>query len=225
MTDTPEKGRFSGYIHAFRKSDNPMISLLRDILWVVVVVGGIALFLFLVSGTWPAVVAVESESMIPNMQVGDLVFVVQKDRFGNLTTWEEGEETGYARFATHPDIHGEMPYGDVIIYHPNGAEGVHPIIHRVIRWVEGSSHPGYITKGDNNKVADQETIYPGIGRIEPVKEEWIVGKAWFAIPLVGYLPLHIVEFAVIILILMVVHELYLRSRSSGSEPSRKGKRG
>lgn len=201
-----------------------MISLLRDILWVVVVVGGIALFLFLVSGTWPAVVAVESESMIPNMQVGDLVFVVQKDRFGNLTTWEEGEETGYARFATQPDIHGQMPYGDVIIYHPNGAEGVHPIIHRVIRWVEGSPHPGYITKGDNNKVADQETIYPGIGRIEPVKEEWIVGKAWFAIPLVGYLPLHIVEFAVIILILMVVHELYLRSRSGGSEPSRKGKR-
>ena len=201
-----------------------MISLLRDILWVVAVVGGIALFLFLVSGTWPAVVAVESESMIPNMQVGDLVFVVQKDRFGNLTTWEEGEETGYARFATHPDIHGQMPYGDVIIYHPNGAEGVHPIIHRVIRWVEGSPHPGYITKGDNNKVADQETIYPGIGRIEPVKEEWIVGKAWFAIPMVGYLPLHIVEFAVIILILMVVHELYLRSRSSGSEPSGKGKR-
>ena len=225
MTDTPEKGGFSGYARAFWRSDNPALSLLRDILWVAAVVGGIALFLFLVSGTWPAVVAVESESMVPNMQVGDLVFVVEKDRFGDLTTWEEGEEIGYARFATYTDIHGEMPYGDVIIYHPNGEEGVHPIIHRVIQWEEeGSPHPGYITKGDNNRVADQETIYPGIGRIEPVRGEWIVGKAWFAIPLVGYLPLHIVEFAIIILILMGVHELYLRTRSREPEPGRREKK-
>ncbi|MCK7507936.1 MAG: S26 family signal peptidase [Desulfobacterales bacterium] len=49
-------------------------------IWVVAVVGCIALALFLICGTWPAVVTIESESMVPNMNVGDLVVVVQKDR-------------------------------------------------------------------------------------------------------------------------------------------------
>ncbi|MDD1673862.1 MAG: S26 family signal peptidase, partial [Methanomicrobiales archaeon] len=65
-------------LHRFRASKDPLISLLRDLIWVLVVVGGIALTLYLISGTWPAVVTVESESMIPHMNVGDLVFVVEK---------------------------------------------------------------------------------------------------------------------------------------------------
>ena len=71
-----------GPIQAFMESDHPAVAFSREILWVVAVVGGIALLLLLVSGTWPAVVAVESESMLPNMHVNDLVFVVGKDRKG-----------------------------------------------------------------------------------------------------------------------------------------------
>jgi signal peptidase len=199
-------------IDRFRTSSNPAVAFARDILWVVAVVGTIALVLFLVSGTWPAVVAVESESMVPNMQVGDLVLVVAPDRFGELQTWEEGEETGYARFAEYPDLQGQTPYGDVIVYRPNGADSVHPIIHRAIRWEEGEPHAGYITKGDNNPIEDQRFSISGIGAIEPVKEEWVVGKALFAIPLLGYLPLNIVPFALLIIVLMIIHELYLRKR-------------
>ncbi len=62
------------------------MSLARDLLWIVAVVGGIALALFLICGTWPAVVTIESQSMVPHMNVGDLVVVVQKDRFGALQT-------------------------------------------------------------------------------------------------------------------------------------------
>ncbi|HJK45660.1 MAG TPA: S26 family signal peptidase, partial [Methanocorpusculum sp.] len=68
------------------KSDDPKISLIRDILSVVIVVAIIGGVLFGVSGTWPAIVAVESGSMVPNMNVGDLIFVVEENRFGPLLT-------------------------------------------------------------------------------------------------------------------------------------------
>jgi signal peptidase len=226
MTGPKRQEQPGSPIDRFRKSTNPVVAFARDIFWVVAVVGAIALVLFLVSGTWPAVVAVESESMVPNMQVGDLVFVVAPDRFGGLQTWEEGEQTGYARFAEYPDLQGRMPYGDVIIYRPNGADSVHPIIHRAIRWDEAEPHPGYITKGDNNPIEDQSFSISGIGTIEPVKEEWVVGKALFAIPLIGYLPLNIVPFALLIVVLMIIHELYLRTREKKEDrtSSRKKKK-
>ncbi|HII76006.1 MAG TPA: S26 family signal peptidase, partial [Methanolinea sp.] len=62
----PEENK-PGLWEQFRKSENPWVSLARELAWVAAVVGGIALALFLVSGTWPAVVTIESESMVPNM--------------------------------------------------------------------------------------------------------------------------------------------------------------
>ncbi|MCK4270571.1 MAG: S26 family signal peptidase [Methanogenium sp.] len=204
-------------IKQFMNSEEPAICFGRDILWVMAVVSGIALALFLISGTWPAVVAIESGSMIPNMNENDLVFVVAQDRFGELTTWAEGQNISYAPFGTHPDMQGNMPYGDVIIYRPNGESSVHPIIHRALVWYEGSPHAGYITKGDNNPVIDQRTGFNNIGQIEPVKKEWIVGKALFSIPFVGYFPLHIIEFAVIVVLLMFAHEYILRKRNKNKD--------
>ena len=219
-------------VSQFRESDHWGVSLARDLLWIVAVVGGIALALFLISGTWPAVVTIESQSMVPHMNVGDLVVVVQKDRFGTLQTWVQGNTTGYKKFED---------YGDVIIYQPNGAKnpvvpipflssGVHPIIHRAINKADTADlpkyllldleniskyyqpHGGYITKGDNNKNIDQIAVYQGLGVIEPVKDEWIIGKALFTIPLVGYLPLHIVEVTVCIVVIIILVEFYIRSR-------------
>lgn len=200
-------------IERFRKSDHPAASLARDLLWVACVVGGIALLLFLVSGTWPAVVTIESGSMLPEMQIGDLVFVVAADRFGPLVTTEEGKETGHLSFG-HP--------GDVIIFRPNDNDQVHPIIHRALIRITAeeaaellafeNTHGGIVTQGDNNPVPDQVTTYPGIGRIEPIKDEWIIGKAVFRVPLVGYLPLHLVEFAVLIIAIIIIQELVASRR-------------
>jgi signal peptidase len=178
------------------------------------------------------VVTIESGSMIPNMNIGDLVVVVQKDRYGEFMTWETGKQANVTKFNS---------YGDVIIYKPNGMTSVHPIIHRAVVYATTSSplteirgdplkknytvaHDGYITWGDNNPVPDQFVSYPGIGTPEPVKDEWIVGKALFTIPLVGYLPLHIAEVVVVVVVIMILHELYLRSRENEGEAGNGKKR-
>ena len=111
MTDKEKTRDIRTLINQFRISDHWAVSLARDLIWVVAVVGCIAIALFLICGTWPAVVTIESESMVPNMNVGDLVVVVQKDRFGDLQTWDDGKVSGYKKFGD---------YGDVIIYRPNG---------------------------------------------------------------------------------------------------------
>ncbi|HNQ33501.1 MAG TPA: signal peptidase I [Methanoculleus sp.] len=222
MSDVTLLQRVASILAAFRESDNRVVSLARDLLWVVVVVGGIALALYLFAGTWPAVVTIESESMVPHMNVGDLVLVVDEDRFGGLTTWVEGQQTGYSSFGD---------YGDVIVYRPNGADSVHPIIHRAMTYVDTAAveesglaqfyadpHGGYITKGDNNPYIDQGNLrIAGIGMIEPVRKEWIVGKALVAVPLVGYLPLHLAEFAVIVVVIILIHDLILARRKGKEE--------
>lgn len=218
-----------GILDRFRTSSNPVISLARDLIWVAMVVGGIALALYLVCGTWPAVVTVESESMVPHMNVGDLVFVIEENRLRTLETWESGKENGYMSFGD---------YGDVIIYRPNGYAAVHPIIHRAmfsmksgeVRQIQirvnnqvlvrnlTAPHPGYITKGDNNANFDQVGAISGLGPIEPVKDEWIVGKAFIAVPLLGYPALHLFEFAILIIALLVLHELFVSSREGEEHP-------
>jgi signal peptidase len=217
MSDTTWLQRAASALQAFRESDHPAVSLTRDLLWVVAVVGGIALVLYLFAGTWPAVVTIESESMVPNMNVGDLVLVVDEDRFGSLVTWSEGQRTGDSSFGD---------YGNVIVYRPNGADSVHPIIHRAMTYVDTAAveesglaqyyedpHGGYITKGDNNPYIDQGNLrISGVGVVEPVKKDWIVGKALVAVPLIGYLPLHLVEFAVIVIVVILIHDFVLARR-------------
>jgi signal peptidase len=301
-------------ISQFRSSDHWAVSLARDLLWVVAVVGSIALFLYLVCGTWPAVVTIESGSMIPNMNIGDLVVVVEKDRFGELQTWDDGKTSGYKKF---------NDYGDVIIYRPNGVTDMwasigilplskqHPIIHRAMMWVDAgepvpsyiniyrgavtptgylpvtvssetvdgyriltvtgatgilpnytlttrdatwdspygsfvlpadtlvknagyvretetvTAHGGYITKGDNNYFSDQGYLtLDNIGTVEPVEKDWVIGKALFTVPYVGLLPLHIGPVIVIVIIIMVLHELYLRRKDEAAmvRPQKKGKK-
>jgi signal peptidase len=220
MSDRASPEPKPGLIEQIRTSSNPFVSFGRDVAWAVAVVGVIALVLFLVSGTWPAVVAIESESMVPNMNIGDLVFVAAPDRFGSLQTWEDGQASGYEKY--------NRP-GDVIIYRPNGEGSVHPIIHRAMMWVEGNEtvqiplngrtvsytapHEGYITRGDNNDKPDQIGILiPSIGQFGPVKKEWVIGKALFAIPFLGYLPLHLIETAIVLVVLMILYDLVMGAR-------------
>jgi signal peptidase I len=292
MADPKKKAEEKGLIETFRTSESPGIAFAREILWVVAIVAGIALVLYLASGTWPAVVTIESESMVPHMNVGDLVFVVDADRYGELQTWETGRNTGYMKFDD---------YGDVLIYSPNGAKGtlipglgggVHPIIHRAMGTTDegtgipvyyyfymGRSSPsqylqvtvkdntwlledgtivariengiivpdrgnitpedgyivisdlmskngGYLTKGDNNVRSDQGSYLSRmeLGVIQPVKPEWVVGKALFAIPLLGYIPLNIIPVAIILILMMVLWEYYQRKKSGKSGKKQPKKR-
>lgn len=193
-------------------------TFVRDIILILLVVAGIGIVLFGVSGTWPALVAVESGSMEPNLPTYSLVFVVDENRFGDWMTQDEAEAAD-----THKVFN---EYGDVIVYQPNGMKGLTPIIHRAITTVTeeeaqalgftgDAAHSGVITKGDNeitNPYPDQFGSFPsyGISRMEPVKEEWIVGKAVFAIPLIGWVPFHIIESILIAAAVIICIEIVSR---------------
>jgi len=177
-----------------------------DLLSSVLAVLVVGAYLFAVSGVWPPLVAVESRSMVPNMQVNDLVFVMEENRFpGEMAEPDTGVVTaragagGYTKFGRA---------GDVIVFEPDGNGQTTPIIHRAMYWVdEGENwcamgdpnhlrgldpsddectadHAGFITKGDNNAVYDQATSRSG-----PVKPEWVVGTAEFRIPGLGWIRL------------------------------------
>lgn len=177
-------------IKQFNGSDNPWIGLLRDFLFVLAVVGVFASVSQIALGLWSPMVAVKSESMVPHLQIGDIIFVKSIDRT-TVTTYEEGERSGYTSF-------GE--YGDVILYRRFGREGTVPIIHRAMYYVEKGEtmwqngppapHAGYITKGDNQKTNPSYDQQGDISYLQPVKKEWIIGVArFYRIPLVGYVSL------------------------------------
>jgi len=176
----------------------------------VLVVGA---YLYAVSGVWPPLVAVESRSMAPNMQVNDLVFVMEADRFPGpnargdtgVVTAHAGQEVEYRTFGA---------YGDVIVFERNGNARQVPIIHRAMFWVEEGENwydrvdpayttasecgdtpseglqncpapnAGFITKGDNNGRYDQVTSLS-----RPVKPEWVVGIAQVRVPGLGWIRL------------------------------------
>lgn len=186
-------------------------TLIRDIAVIVAIVAVIGIVLFAVSGTWPALVAVESGSMEPNIPTYALAFVTEESRYGGWQTQEEALLSG-----ADPMFNG---YGDVIVYQPNGITGVTPIIHRALTKVTAeeaaadwgftgdAAHAGTITKGDNNQLPDQAAYFEKYGRMEPVKDEWIVGKALFAIPLIGWVPLNIIPSILIAAAIVALAEL------------------
>ncbi|WP_417936016.1 S26 family signal peptidase [Haloarcula saliterrae] len=166
----------------------------------------VGLLLFTVSGVWPPLVAIESPSMDPHIEKGDLVFVMEEERFAGenarrgVVTAAAAEESGYVRF--------EQP-GDVIVYEPDGDTRRTPIIHRAMFYVENGTNwynradpdhiggadncgelancpvengGGFITKGDNNNQYDQVGDSP---ISEPVKPRWVIGTAEYRVPLLG----------------------------------------
>jgi signal peptidase len=177
-----------------------------DLLSSVLAVAVVGAYLFAVSGVWPPLVAVESRSMVPNMQVNDLVFVMEEDRFpGEMAEPGTGVVTAQTGGTSYTKFGGS---GDVIVFEPDGNDRTTPIIHRAMYWVEAgenwctsgdseflrgldsgderctADHAGFITKGDNNAVYDQATSRSG-----PVKPEWVVGTAEFRIPGLGWIRL------------------------------------
>ena len=200
----------------FRTTDRVSVIYLRDILTSVMIVLAIGAVLFTVSGVWPPMVAVESGSMEPNMERGDLIFLIDNERFtpdeavvvGGASTGvvpaDVAESTDRTKFGSH---------GDVIVFRPNGNAGQIPIIHRAMFFVEEDEdwydradpaavggaddcselhhcpapHAGFITKGDNQRT---NANYDQASRLSaPVRPGWIVGTAELRVPYLGHVRL------------------------------------
>lgn len=194
-----------GWLKWFWTTDTGWALYARDIITSVSAVLIVGLLLFAISGIWPPMVAIESGSMEPNMHEGDLVFVVDNERFTpdespastGVVPADMAHETGHAKFGSH---------GDVIVFLPDGSDRRTPVIHRAMLWVDegedwadradpavsgGASdcagldncpapHAGFITLGDANPSYDQVN-----GLSEPVRPEWIVGTAEVRVPYLG----------------------------------------
>lgn len=204
---TSEIGSEESLLTRFRTAQTGPLMFIREMLTSVLAVAAIGLLLFAVSGVWPPMVAVESGSMEPHMEKGDLIFITEPGRFvpgaahddTGVVTYEAGEEADYRTFGS---------YGSVIIYDNPDSFGP-PIIHRARFWVdEGENwyskanpeyvradsceelrycpapHAGFITKGDNNNEYDQAN-----GISAPVKPEWVQGVARIRIPYLGWIRL------------------------------------
>jgi len=180
-------------IHIFKRSDNFWISLTRDMFSVFLAVMVFASFSQIAFGMWTPMVAVESGSMEPHMQVGDIIFIENIDRTDVITNHLSNED--YVSFEEN---------GDVILYRPYGREDATPIIHRAMYYVEagepmwegGPLAPcsGYITKGDNTKTNKHFDQQGDISYHVPVKEEWVIGVARYRIPYIGYFRLVLPRF-------------------------------
>ncbi|WP_254762432.1 S26 family signal peptidase [Natrinema marinum] len=200
-----------GVVRWFLETDDESVMMVRDVLSSVAIVAVVGLLLFGISGIWPPLVAVESGSMEPHMERGDLIFIAEEGRFAGdaavqgtgIVTLEEGKEAGHKKFGKA---------GDVIVFKPGGSERKTPVIHRARFWVEEDEnwiqtkaseelvgdvscndvrtcpapHAGFITKGDHNPSYDQLS---GGADTTVVKPEWITGKAMVRIPWLGHVRL------------------------------------
>lgn len=170
------------------------------------IVAVIVVVAFLISGVWPPFVAIESGSMEPHIGEGDLVFLVEGDRF---TAAEGVAGTPYVTRAVGATS-GHQSFGEpghVVVFNPNGG-GSTPIIHRLHLWVDAGEnwydraneaylgryddcdelpncpapHDGFVTKGDDNGAYDQVD-----GQSSIVRPEWIDGRAVIRLPYLGRL--------------------------------------
>jgi signal peptidase len=155
----------------------------------------VALVVAAAAGAWPPFVAVESGSMEPTVERGDLVVVTSTERFpwgGLVGNAEPGAPTRL----------GDT--GDVVVFDPPDAE-TRPILHRLAfpvsageDWTDRADpalldgdcaaieacpapHDGYITYGDANGEYDQSA---GVAPV--VREEWITAKALVSVPNLGW---------------------------------------
>jgi signal peptidase len=205
-----------GWIQHVRTVDSGALVYFRDAVTSVLIVVAIGLLLFAASGVWPPMVAVISDSMEPNMERGDLVLIVDNERFvPEQAVATDGGTTGVVPAKRAEQI-GDTAFsrpGDVVVFHRNGNERDTPIIHRSMFWVDAgenwydradpsaiggaenceelehcpSPHAGFITKGDNRVT---NPSYDQVSRLSaPVRPGWIVGTAELRIPYLGHVRL------------------------------------
>lgn len=181
------------------EQESLIVSIAKDFIIALVIVTIIGVLLFSYTGVWPPFASVESQSMAPNIEKGDLMLVVSEDK---TSVNESFRNTGVVIVRQSENFRSFGGRGHVIVFEPNGKESKIPIIHRPHFWVEdgenwyddankeyvGSAsscaelancpapNSGFITKGDANPRYDQAANFS-----RPVRKEWIIGVAKYRI--------------------------------------------
>jgi len=169
-------------IKFYKESNSFWAGLLRDFLFVLAVVIIFASVSKIALGLYTPMVAVESGSMIPHIQIGDIIFIESAQR-AEIITNEAGKEMDYSSFS-------DM----AMSYYTNLKEKreLHNYSSRHVLCRKRRSHvderttcpyAGYITKGDNSKTNAAYDQQGSISYLQPIKKEWVIGKAIFT----GYL--------------------------------------
>ncbi len=141
-----------------KKNESKIPSFVKDVVIVVIGVAIIWLGLRFVFDTGNPFYVVSSGSMVPNLNVNDILVVRDGDSFKDLTI------------------------GDIIVFNrPDGADRV--IVHRVAELVNvnddlGISHKIVRTKGDANEGSIPGTDFP-------IREDDYIGKVTYVIPGAG----------------------------------------
>jgi len=143
-----------------------------------------AFFVHQVSGlalsTELPIVTVSSESMVPTLNVGDIVLIKGEE------TYALGDIIVFAGWETEPIIHRVVATGD----YPDVEKysGWNELTDKYIKELSYAKEKIYISKGDNNLRCDQ-----CVGRY-PIEESKVYGKAVAKIPYLGWVKIKFVEW-------------------------------
>ena len=140
--------------------------------------------------------AVASGSMIPTLDVGDLILV---QGFSNAC------EVNAASY----------PEGDIIVFHKPGLEN-ELIVHRAVSKVENDDTCYFETKGDHNSIADK---WSGPETWDnKISERLLVGKVVGKVPWLGHIPLFmrtpsgILIIVLLFIVLIIVDFIFPQKR-------------
>lgn len=168
--------------------------LVKTLIIMTIILGGTVggFFIFKKAmGTEMPIVVVTTPSMVPNINVGDLLFVKYVP--------PEDIKSG-----THTDLQG-----DVIVYDTNGVwdhPASAPVVHRVVGKTEIDGIWYFTAQGDANGDPDP----PGDPYTAPIPESKIIGVVCGRIPYIGYVKIFLsqtnlaVPLMVIVGILLVI---------------------
>jgi signal peptidase len=134
----------------FWRSDNPKVSLFRDVTVALLVVLILLLTLWTYTGQWfsAPMVAIESGSMrhlnepfgrLGTINAGDMVLLVKVNGRDDILTQASEQEKGAEGHQTYGN------YGDVIVYRKHGSYEEDQIIHRAMCWVDYHEEYGTYT--------------------------------------------------------------------------------
>lgn len=191
------------------KKQNKKRGLLREV--VVPIAAALALWLLLTVALQTATPlnVVTSCSMVPVLERGDLIVVqggnikapliqvnesideIKAQINRSTCTAQKRSKTQISTKCTSSisienftvnTLRAEVQNSDVVVYEATPSQyGL--IVHRALARIATGKEEFFLTKGDNNQVADQEA------GISPVPKEKVQGKVIFRIPLIGYFKL------------------------------------